>query len=1390
MSLERPSSRPRAEQAPSVAPPENDLKELSPNELRTKLKAIVVDIEELAEHAARDRAERSLTASAESMKGVKGFFKKMWKHGLAREYYRQRELAAARRDIHEKGDIYSAEDPAVAKEAHERAMKAVVERFSHEYDETLHEGETRRKLGDRMGDSRLTSEAADVKHSLKSLVEEYAGGNMSDSDFIEAKKRVLGEVRRSEGAKESAMYADNFLEVARQAKLAVEHGVALDKLDLDFDVVVGKARDAIKTAANHNIADRIIEKVKSMPVIGVVASESVIANGVAIGVGMATFLGRRAASSRAAAWLSFGGSALVGGAVVGAMENKRMKDDRAQHARERAQGRKAEEGSPRREEMEKYLHDMKSASELVGQLHTALGESGTMNPERATKAMDALADIEARIRLMDREKIDLISYSDSTRIEQERLELDLARAQTKIALRKLTGKDDITGGQGADKFLAALVDAKMTGLTEGDGGIEARDALFNKMKRKAVAKAAFKAVAVGLVVGEAGHEIGAYLNPNETGLFEQQQGSGTAHVTPLEGGRRALEHLYAYLTGHGTQSTEGLHHLAAGHTAVTLPESLGLHADGHGGFALVEDGKPLVEHLKLDAHGNFDPASIKSLHDHGITEKFGVARTEPMTTATVTANEYLDHHPKLGTHVSRDMWYDNDTPKPVFDKNELKLWWGGHHNTGLDADGKYTFSVEHMLPGGSYHHGLSANAQELLKEGKLKMLLSLSQGTQAHPVEVPIGADGNVHIDPKSEVGKLFFSTEHGKAHFMGRFAEVAQVTGTKDATDHVKILATYEGKGVDKLTDHIKSVKETPYITLGRPSHEVPNDFIIDPPPIIPIWWRTPLEPVNGRKAPNPFVPFLSYGSYGTEMTAERAAEYKKQLSEKLKQDPNAALDAQQEGNEYLKKQNPEYLKRIEAFSSQMEPMGPECKLAICIPVAGHQEGENIERTLSSYLNQTADPKTYEVVLFVNQPDTKPNGEKVVSDGTLEKIKKFKAEHPGINIRVMEGVLPRKDARIGNIRKLLGDTVLSRSLARGAGGDLIMVSNDADTRGVAPEYIANFVERFKDEKTADGLLGQLDWDPESYIRNPLVHVGTRLFQYMGAQYRNAKLGIDSSGASFAYRSSIYSAIGGYDPEIAGGEDSNFGQRIVMARQGSRRTPIDYAGARVSRLYTSSRRAEKAVKDGLAPIEQWSRGFGAFDDDVRKVRWEDTGGVPDYDDPAVVAKLIPQIENIVNRTLPRGIWEDPVYGNFARRSLGWLGIKYTIAGRNSIKITDASKLIEGLKQYSKDGMQIMERKTGARVTPAQAPEVTPAAIPESPAEQAPEPQAAEVAPTPTPAPVAEAPKPAPAPRARTPKNSVRAVRRPVRAPAERRSAPKPPQEPPNPTTRNRARTRP
>ena len=256
------------------------------------------------------------------------------------------------------------------------------------------------------------------------------------------------------------------------------------------------------------------------------------------------------------------------------------------------------------------------------------------------------------------------------------------------------------------------------------------------------------------------------------------------------------------------------------------------------------------------------------------------------------------------------------------------------------------------------------------------------------------------------------------------------------------------------------------------------------------------------------------------------------------------------------------------------------------------------------------------------------------------------------------------------------------------------MLSNDADNKGVSPEYIKNFVDKFEKNGEVDSYMGQLDWDPESYIRNPLVHIGTRLFQYVDMQIRNKN--IPSSGANFAFRSGTYAAVGGYSEKIGLAEDVDLGKAIKAARIGAKNKKASvFAGARVSRLYTSSRRAEKAIKDGLSPVEQWNTWKGAFDNEVRKIDWAAMSEKIDYKNKKEVKVIVEQLENVINRTIKAMKWAHGDQKVF-KKSLGWLGIEFKFIDKHKIKITNASRLIKGLEQYQKEGLEILKRKTNSR----------------------------------------------------------------------------------------------
>lgn len=449
----------------ATAPVESVKTEKQKEKILKKKRVVIVDTSDALEDQARDMAEERLTVSKEDLKGMKGFFFKIWKHNLFREYYRQKEIALAKTKIIESGNLYVGEN--TDQTVHYEAMNAIVDRFVKEYEETIHTeaGEERKIVG---------NENADDQHlniSVRALVREFASGRIDENAFREERNRIIANTTgfRGEKLKNTVSHTDNLLEVARQSKMAIEHGASLDDIDKEIEVVIGKAKVGVRSESKYNIVDRIVAKIQSSK-IGQYLNEATIASGVAIAYGATIGLSQRFARSKALAWGTFGASAFVGGAVAGARESVKIEDERRQHSRERAKGKEMAGEMTRRMEMEKLIYKMTSAKSLIESIKNTAKR--ILGPEDFFGAVKVLAEAEARIKLSDSEQVDLISYANFKSIERERLNLDITRAEAKVKLRKMVadGTIDLPGGKSFDEFYSSAMETQTTVLHEGEGG--------------------------------------------------------------------------------------------------------------------------------------------------------------------------------------------------------------------------------------------------------------------------------------------------------------------------------------------------------------------------------------------------------------------------------------------------------------------------------------------------------------------------------------------------------------------------------------------------------------------------------------------------------------------------------------------------------------------------------------------------------------------------------------------------------------------------------------------------------------------------------------------------------------------------------------------------------
>ncbi len=1338
----------------------------------------MVDYSDSVEQTASDDAEEALHREKAELKGVSGFVAKMLKHNIGYEITRQLELNRARTKIVSEKNIYANKGGTRAE--HRAAIGAVMDRFLAEHEEFLHQegkdGERRKEFGN-------TPAELQVKRELNALVRELAANPEMTEEEVDARRaRVFKDARELAGEAKGRglMYADNLRAIAEEVRMAALHAGGLDNLDLDIDFAIGKAKLGARTEREKNLVDSALEKLerwgKDKHVVGGILSafRNELAVAVASTVAIGNILGRTALSSTAANLMTFGGAGAITGLYSWWREKGKLNRERSLHERQMALGgdvntelsqeqlddlatRRAEltkqyqdtplwrplrryelkkeldelyaSEKPRRDEMQKFAMARANAKDL------AYGGIGFLTPENTLRpdadpaiVMKALAEMEARVRISNAEKVDLLRYSSPMQAEVERRNLDATRMALKAALRAA-----VPGFQ--EEYNRILAETTTEFYGNEESGVRKTNEKFATYAQNRARKVGLQTALIGAGIGYVAHEIWALASDNET-------------VTGSIG--RFASWLKGYISGDTPLLPAGspnVERIADG--VFTTPNGTHLVPQADGSFAIetIADHKVIASGLFIGSDGTFDAASAETLRKLGasLVEADTFTTHSEIVTERVATWDWLHEHAPDVNQIKRDIWFGNDTPSPVFDFNEQGLDWG--KVAGVNADGDFVMDMSSMTSDGSWQGIEEVDALAEMANGKLRLVLTMNESSQNHAVEILFDEHGQAIIPADSDIARTFFAVKDGKAVFLGKYAEVAVSRGFDEkGVHHLGILATHIGKGLKEgvLTREIGECipEHVTHITLP---HSQPPTLIM--PPILPLRPRTPLErlhkagksmggdelaetqidPHTGMDVTGYFMGSVESagGSGGQEALLKKLIETKddgrelpekvpyyklvadtemlgvmlaRNRSETLKKNPHAKLNQYKEAQEYLAKLPETYRNEVRRLAQQAGEMLDETRVAINIPVAGHQEEKAIYKSLESYLYQSASYNQFELNLFVNYPETDERGNPLNADATIREIERFKADHPEINIRVMIAALPMSEARISLVRKLLNDAVLLRNAARGKNAlELVMVSNDADNTGVAEEYVENFIQKFDQNPDIDAMLGQLDWDPEAYVKYPAIHVGTRLFQYRMIRERRVSSFMASSGANYAFRASTYAAVGGYRPEVAdGGEDVILGRAIITARQNQ--GVVKFAGARVSRLYTSARRAIDAlVKKGLSPIEQWSKGFSAFDDAVRKLSMEDAEN-RNYDLPEDLERLKDEIEYVINRTInvmdrDGGKLAPEAFANY-QRLLGYMGILIEDNGAGSVVITDMSKFVKSLRGYQKYGVLQRDAKSG------------------------------------------------------------------------------------------------
>lgn len=898
------------------------------------LTTVAVDINSIVQSRSYNKASESLTAGKEELKGFSGFFKRIWKYNLAEQAYHQAEKIKTKKSILKEGNIYAADDLSEAekKTANEEFRQSLLQRFTADIkDELVEEG-----LGEKREELKAeTPEEQKIKIDLKNIINDYADGKIDEAAF-EAKKRdifvELNEYKKNESNNSSAkkekyekteLYLDNFLEMAEKVRdiknnirQAQDHQKKLAQFDFEINLVLGKAKEGLKTETHYNKIDQTIENIRRTK-LGALMNETTLAL-IVSGAGSLVSKGVQSlARNRAVAYGTLGLSALVAGGFAGLKENQMQKRERQTLERRSALNQKtdsqqnnekrSEEISQEISELEatklnttdkkaiktidkklknltkeqegirgadKFIYDKEKASLLYDDLSESLYEQGPKG-EKIAKKLDSdddrdklfncLSNVEARLQLSNERKIDLISYSDITKVETERLNLLILKAEARKRLSELS-KDDGKDYGSQLKLLTDVYRSQIIKGEDGNSGLELKDKEFNKYKNNAVLKKVALGVATGLIIGTAVQEGVAFLTDKQEGLVENL----------IKGNDRTLGYhdtLLQNLLGH--HSSGSLHFVTVEHGMVTLPSNCDLVKDAAGAYTLQRGSDILASHLTIDGNGSFTEEAKRILAEQNINLNASQNLIESgqtiVTGAHSNPDDYVNKNPDKFKLISRDRWNENGTPmyKGLDGKwhganlNELKEQWAGDHGSGINTKTDcYELTAFKMTADGSFHMAngvkLSENAAELIKGGKMKCLFSLSVGTQNHVIELQVDPKtGIVSVPRGSEYAKLLFGERNGQAFLKAKFSEIATSLGLgKGGAEKFHIFATAVGEGLKEVDSPL--ITEVPPITSTASILDIPRDFV--PPPVIPIISRKPLEKIKPDNT-SEVVPNSYYG-------------------------------------------------------------------------------------------------------------------------------------------------------------------------------------------------------------------------------------------------------------------------------------------------------------------------------------------------------------------------------------------------------------------------------------------------------------------------------------------------------------------------------------------------
>jgi hypothetical protein len=338
---------------------------------------------------------------------------------------------------------------------------------------------------------------------------------------------------------------------------------------------------------------------------------------------------------------------------------------------------------------------------------------------------------------------------------------------------------------------------------------------------------------------------------------------------------------------------------------------------------------------------------------------------------------------------------------------------------------------------------------------------------------------------------------------------------------------------------------------------------------------------------------------------------------SESLVRNSDVRLDFEAESTRFLNFISEHMPEDYEHMQKTVESMGSSSNdvdmldCVVAIPVAGHQEYENIFHTLEQFAHQNMPTSAYEVVLYLNMPGKDGKNDKELAQKlqlTMSEIERFKKAYPDVVVRVATTTYRVGEAAIGAIRAELWNAISYDLVERGRKDDILVISSDADIVSLNRRYLSDMVGTFQDNDV-DVVAAQLTWQPVAGLPyNAPVNKILRYQTFLDTVRDRHSDRLHTADANTGISLAMYMAVGGYDKGMALGEMNNIVHRIRYYRQPNELRETDKyapsekpmeAKAQRATLRTHSRRLIKAMALGYSPYNAWDQRlitFGANDE--------------------------------------------------------------------------------------------------------------------------------------------------------------------------------------------------